>query len=289
MQHFLFITFILLFLTSFASYSDNSFLRINEETRNVELAFKTFVNKEKGKSVEIIASFHLGDKAFYDAVRQNITGKTVLYESYGLTSEDEEKAEKQISELGGSVATIFSNPELSSLLLPRTWIYAWALWLGLVFEGNYLKFDTAASLIHADVNKKMVEEENQQNDEELRAILNKKIGFFGLNFPSLCQKTASYAFYCINIASWLLGLKEIFFRVWAKNVKESLNHDPDFYESNDIVTGKLGALIDSPESSNDIAVVYGVKHAPFFEQFLKESGFELEKEEWVVLTSLDQK
>lgn len=286
---------IVLCLSSYAFAGVKSFLRINEKTRNVELAFKTYYNPQTDQIIKVISTYHIGDKAFYDTARESMRRATVLYESIGLTHEDIEEANKRIRDLGGSIATISSSPELSSLLLAPSWIYTYALALGLAHQTEALKYDSAAKLIHADKvsqeAKKDLEQlkEDKRREEMLRQALNEKIGYWSLTFPSVCKKAAEYALVCASMATWLSGAKEAFLKGQIQEVLDSKNFSQDFIERNQIVIDELKPLIESPKTNPIIAIVYGVKHSPFFAQYLKKNGFKLINTEWVVLTSLDQK
>lgn len=278
-----------LIFCSLTAFGDKkSFVSINEKARTVEIAFRTYFNSKTDQLVKLIPVFHIGDQKFYDQVRDNMSGATALYESVGLTLEDIEDANRRIRELGGSIATIFSSPELTSLLLAPNWTYTYALALGLVHQQEALRYDTAKKLIHADKFANVHREENKPSDELLRKALNEKIGFWSLTFPSICKKTAEYYTYCYSVANWLSGAKESFLRTLVKEILEPKSFAQDFHERNQIVLDKLAKLINKPDNYPYIVIIYGANHAPFFAEFLNKNGFDLIKTDWVVLTSLDQ-
>jgi hypothetical protein len=279
---------IIIFLYSLNLFCDeNPFMRINEETRNVELAFRTYENKA-GKKVKLIALQHIGDPHFFDKVRKNMRDFTVLYENRGFSLEDVKKARERINSLGGSIAEIQNSPELTSLFISPSWDLALALVLGLVHQDLYLKYDTAAELIHADIHSDKIAKLDNINDETLRKSIHEKVGKIASNYPTICGKALAWGYYCISLGSWLGGLKEKFFRASLnQHLAADKSKDELFHKRNTIVLEKLDALINSP-SPNNIAIVYGALHAHVFEEFLLKHDFQLIDEKWEVLTSLDQ-
>src|SRR5437762_14340598 len=102
---------LLSYLISYPLFSENTFIRINDETRKVELAVKTYENSATKDTVKLIAMFHIGDREYYDEIAQEIKGLILLYENYGLSLQDIKKAEKRVKSLGDSISQVYSSPE----------------------------------------------------------------------------------------------------------------------------------------------------------------------------------
>lgn len=257
------------------------FIRFNEETQEVQVAYKTYQSPDGKTLVKLIGMCHRSLPSFFDEVGNLLKDNVVLYEMAGGTLEQKRQFHDRIKNLGELYWAVY---EAKSEIVegPNA--------LGLI-DQNYLSYYQATELIHADIpHNPECSRVHAMSDDELKSSLYSPIqnliaaGHIDPTDDLIEQyKKVLHSSKILQTQEEALQeLKEIFFSLIAVcealrqgGSSELLKEDLDYviHRRNQYVFDAFNLVLSREIAPPQIAIVYGTGHMPFVHHFLLAKKF----------------